>query len=200
MLPMLSLLTSAAALAHGMVLWPPIRMYPAGALANHQQGQVGLHVVSDINNAQTCVVYSKSSSPDFDEATCALILPRMITLTEGSNTSTKVKVRWYIPSGQSSTNLDGAIPFDPPSWVTPDDIPHENYPSHGSGRTEVGFDVATDGSVAACGVTASSGTPELDQRLCSLISKRAAFLPAIDGTGVARVAHATTAITWFTKP
>jgi transcriptional regulator with XRE-family HTH domain len=69
-----------------------------------------------------------------------------------------------------------------------------------TGRTEIGFDVTIDGSVTACGVTASSGTPELDQRLCTLVSKRAAFLPAIDASGSARVAHATTAVTWFMTP
>ena len=199
MLLMLSVLTSAAALAQGMALWPPIEMYPASALANHRQGQVGVRIVSDLNSAETCAVYSKSSSPDLDKATCALILPRMKPMATDSNSSTKVKVLWYISTGQSSTNFDGAIPFDPPSWITPDDIPHENYPSQGSGRTEVSFDIGTDGSVVTCGVTASSGTPELDQRLCSLISKRAAFLPAIDGAGAARVAHATTAVTWFVK-
>lgn len=199
MLPMFSLLTASAALAHGMTLWPPLEMYPAKALANRLQGQTVVRIISDANAAKTCSISSNSSSSELDAAACAIILPQISVVTISSVKPTKIKVRWYIPTGATS-EFDGAIPFDPPSWVTPDDIPLGDYPSHGSGRTEIGFDVAIDGSITACGVTASSGTPELDQRLCTLISKRGAFLPAIDATGSARVAHARTAFTWFITP
>ena len=200
MLPMLSLLTASAALAHGMTLWPPLEMYPASALAKRLQGQTVVRIVSDADATKTCTISSNSPSSDLDAAACAIILPKINAMAVGSVKSAKVKVRWYIPTGASSSTFDGAIPFDPPSWITPDDIPHENYPSRGTGRTEIGFDVAIDGSVTACSVTASSGTPELDQRLCTLISERGAFLPPIDASGSARVAHATTAVTWFTTP
>ncbi len=197
---LLALVTASAALSHGATLWPPIETYPANALAKSQQGLVGIRITKDANAVPTCLVSSKSSSPELDAAACSVVLPRITGLSWDFSKTLKIKVRWYIPAGQSSSNFNGAIPFDPPSWVGPDDIPTANYPTHGTGKTEIGFDVATDGSVTACGVTASSGTPELDQRLCDLISKRAVFLPAIDETGSARIAHASTAVTWFVKP
>lgn len=200
MFPLLASLTASAALSHGATLWPPMAMYPPAALEKSQQGTVAVRITKDANAAPACAVLSGSSSAWLDAAACSIILPRVGDLLEASAKALKIKVRWHIQAGQSSTTFGGAIPFDPPSWIGPSDIPSANYPRHGTGRTEIGFDVGRDGSVTACGITASSGTPELDQRLCDLISKRAAFLPAIDEKGSTHTAHASTAVTWFGSP
>jgi len=200
MLPILAFLTASAALSRGATLWPPIDLYPASALEERRQGQVTARIASDSNDVLSCTVSSEVDNRDLRAATCSLILARAAALPINPGEVMEVKVSWYIPNQLSSTNFDGAIPFDPRSWVLPTDIPPEDYPLRGSSRTEVSFDVATDGSVTACRTMTSSGSPELDERVCALITERASFLPALDSSGSPRIAHATTAITWYSMP
>ena len=64
----------------------------------------------------------------------------------------------------------------------------QDYPAAAVAAREqgdVGFalDVGPDGQVAACTVTSSSGSSELDSATCRLIQARARFTPAVDAGG-----------------
>lgn len=200
MLSLLVLLTASAALDRGMALWPESGTFPANSLASGSQGQLTLRIASDADSAVSCRISKKSPFAVLDATACFLVAPRLDGFLQKGGKPVFIKVRWYVPTAGAKSNFDGAVPFDPSSWVGPDDIPVSGYPKAGSGKTEIRFDIATDGSVTACGVKASSGSEKLDQRFCDLVSKRAAFLPALDVSGVPRVAHGTTAITWFLRP
>lgn len=200
MLSLLVLLTASAALDRGMALWPQPSGFPANALAPGSQSQLTLRIASDGDRARSCKISKKSSFAELDATACALVVPRLRGVIEKGGKPVQIKVRWYVPTGDPKSDFDGAVPFDPPSWVGPDDIPRTEYPKTGSGRSEIMFDIATNGSVAACEVKKSSGSEKLDQKLCDLVSRRAAFLPALDASGSPRIAHGTAAITWFSTP
>lgn len=75
----------------------------------------------------------------------------------------------------------------PPSPATPkgrgnvfsdDDFPDASRRAEESGVTRVSYTVGTDGKVAACTVTQSSGFPRLDDATCKIIIRRFRFNPA----------------------
>ena len=51
------------------------------------------------------------------------------------------------------------------------------------GTTSVRMTVGTDGRVADCDVTRSSGSTSLDNATCSILKRRARFTPAKDSAG-----------------
>jgi TonB family protein len=78
-----------------------------------------------------------------------------------------------------------AIPAsDPRGWITPQDYPVLALRDGRGGL--VGFNVAVnaDGSVKSCSITASSGSPDLDEATCKVIRQKAIFHPALDARGV----------------
>jgi TonB family protein len=75
-------------------------------------------------------------------------------------------------------------PMDPPySWITTGDYPAEALSANVQGAVGFTVDVAADGRVTGCRVTAPSGSSVLDAATCSLVSRRARFVPATDTTG-----------------
>ena len=69
------------------------------------------------------------------------------------------------------------------SWVTPDDYPSRALREGSEGVVGIGFDIGADGRVTNCHVTASSGTPELDNATCGPFTRRARYNPAQDSAG-----------------
>jgi TonB family protein len=197
MISLVIALSGWTALSSGKTLWPPVEMYPPAALASHEQGETTVRVDPASGDAESCKVSKGSRYADLDQAACSLVQGRVKAMFQSSRAIT-IKVKWYIPTSTGFSSFDGAIPFAPSDWVTPNDIPSGNFPKDGRGRTDIAFQVGTDGSVSSCRVTESSGLPRLDDKLCQLITKRAGFLPAIDTAGIARTATATTAVTWWT--
>lgn len=72
---------------------------------------------------------------------------------------------------------------NPGSWVTPEDYPSRALREEKEGVTSIEFDVTADGRVENCRVTASSGTPELDDATCRNFTRRARYAPAQDAAG-----------------
>lgn len=193
-------LTASTALNRGMALWPEVEGALVSSLPPGSQSQVTLRVTSNLDNAVSCDVSKKSAFVELDATACSIVAPKLDGIIAKGNKPTHVKVRWYVRPTASRSDFDGAIPFDPPSWVGPIDVAHATPSKGGSGRTEIGIDISKNGSVSACRITKSSGSEKLDQRFCELISSRAAFLPSLDESGMPRIAHGKTAISWWNRP
>jgi protein TonB len=69
------------------------------------------------------------------------------------------------------------------SWVTNDDYPSRALREEKEGVTGVSWDITTDGRVANCRVTSSSGSDDLDQAACASITRRGRYKPAVDDAG-----------------
>lgn len=77
----------------------------------------------------------------------------------------------------------------------------EDYPDAAVLRAEMGtvaftLDVDAGGRVAACRVTASSGSQALDDTTCQILTTRAQFTPARDRAGAAIPDHVSDRVTW----
>jgi protein TonB len=72
---------------------------------------------------------------------------------------------------------------NPGNWATSNDYPSRALREDREGTTGFRVAVGPDGRVTSCSVTSSSGSPDLDETACSLITRRARFTPATDGEG-----------------
>ena len=72
---------------------------------------------------------------------------------------------------------------NPGSWATTEDYPSRALREEKQGTTGFRLEVGADGRVTSCSVTQSSGSPELDDATCKLVSRRARFSPAEDDQG-----------------
>ncbi|MES2444625.1 MAG: energy transducer TonB [Pseudomonadota bacterium] len=74
-------------------------------------------------------------------------------------------------------------PRSPGSWVVSDDYPASALRAEQSGTVNFRLEVDGAGRVTACEVTGSSGSQILDTTTCSLMRRRARFVPARGPTG-----------------
>lgn len=72
---------------------------------------------------------------------------------------------------------------NPGSWVTSADYPAASLRAENQGVTGFELKIDPQGRPSECLVTSSSGWPELDSTTCSLLIKRARFVPALDKKG-----------------
>ncbi len=78
----------------------------------------------------------------------------------------------------------GAVPKgNPGNWATTNDYPTRALREEREGTTGFRVSVGSDGKVASCSITSSSGSPDLDEATCSNVTRRARFTPATDGEG-----------------
>lgn len=78
----------------------------------------------------------------------------------------------------------GAVPKgNPGNWATTNDYPTRALREEREGTTSFRVSVGSDGKVASCSITSSSGSPDLDEATCSNVTRRARFTPATDGEG-----------------
>jgi protein TonB len=118
--------------------WASDNDYPAQALRDHIEGEVGFVLTVGADGVPTqCEVSGSSGNADLDQTTCTLMMERArfhpATDADGhaTNGTFASKVRWQIPS---------------------DDRP-QVVPPEGSERVE--YDVLADGTIAHCHVTFS---------------------------------------------
>jgi len=91
----------------------------------------------------------------------------------------------------------GAAPKgNPGNWATSNDYPSRALREEREGSTGFRVTVGTDGKVAECSVTRSSGSPDLDQATCDNIRRRARFTPATDGEGNPTTGSYSSTIRW----
>ncbi|WP_156457579.1 energy transducer TonB [Altererythrobacter sp. Root672] len=120
------------------------------------------------------------------------------------------------PTGTTGTETGPWIPPTvPPPLPTPTSIPHFAKPSsdrNGWITTEdypaaplrkgiegvVGYSliIGSNGRVSACDVVRSSGNSQLDEATCRLITRRARFDPATDGSGAKIIGSFSGTVLW----
>ena len=82
------------------------------------------------------------------------------------------------------------------SLFSTDDYPQSAIRNEEQGTTAVRLTIGTDGRVADCQITASSGSNALDAATCSVIKRRARYSPAKDQAGNAVTGSDSTRIRW----
>lgn len=85
---------------------------------------------------------------------------------------------------------------NPGSWATPDDYPPRALREEREGVTGFSVTVGTDGRVTGCSVTRPSGSPDLDDAACKLITRRARFTPATNGEGQPTTGSYSNSVRW----
>ncbi|AKH42038.1 protein TonB [Altererythrobacter atlanticus] len=85
---------------------------------------------------------------------------------------------------------------DAARWITADDYPGVPLRRNIEGVSAYRLVIGTNGRVNACEITASSGNRMLDEATCKLISRRARFEPATDGSGTKIVGDYTGTVRW----
>ncbi|EQB32842.1 energy transducer TonB [Sphingobium ummariense] len=85
---------------------------------------------------------------------------------------------------------------NPASWATTDDYPSRALREGQQGTTGFRLEVGADGRVTSCTVTQSSGSSELDDATCKLVTRRARFTPAEDDQGNKMAASYSNRIRW----
>lgn len=91
----------------------------------------------------------------------------------------------------------GAAPKGRPGeWASDNDYPTRALQLGQEGVTGFHLSVGTDGKVANCEITKSSGSAELDKTTCDLMRRRARFTPASDGDGNPTTGSYTSSVRW----
>jgi protein TonB len=86
-----------------------------------------------------------------------------------------------IPIGEGAFNPRAPKPMSyPGSWVMTADYPTDSLRANEQGSTGFTVTVDTQGRVKDCRISASSGSPRLDETTCRLVTQRARFTPATD--------------------
>ena len=86
------------------------------------------------------------------------------------------------------------------SFVSADDYPAVALKAGEQGTTRVRLNVASNGRVVRCIVTASSGSSALDSTTCRLLTARARFRPALDSAGAPTADEYMTGLVWTLRP
>jgi periplasmic protein TonB len=72
---------------------------------------------------------------------------------------------------------------DPRTWITNDDYPPGALREERSGVSGISWTINEQGRVENCRVTSSSGSPDLDDTACRLVTRRGRYAPAKDQAG-----------------
>ncbi|WP_341850183.1 energy transducer TonB [Sphingomonas natans] len=72
---------------------------------------------------------------------------------------------------------------DPAQWVTSDDYPPAALREEREGVTKVTWQINEQGRIENCSVVASSGSPDLDETACRVLTRRGRYSPAMDQSG-----------------
>jgi TonB family protein len=148
----------------------------------------------------SCTVTSSSGSASLDAATCRIMTERARFIPARDRRgravadSLSARVRWVLPEDGEPLARDDSAGLA--ALIGAADYSPEAIVGREQGRVGFALDVAGDGSVQGCRVTASSGSADLDSRTCALLSARARFVPASDAEGRPRATIVTGAIDW----
>ncbi|WP_019832819.1 energy transducer TonB [Sphingomonas sp. PR090111-T3T-6A] len=85
---------------------------------------------------------------------------------------------------------------NPGDWITSSDYPTSALQTYVAGTTGFRLDIGSDGNVAGCTITLSSGTSALDDATCALLRVRARFTPATDARGHAIASAYSSKVVW----
>lgn len=101
---------------------------------------------------------------------------------DGSVPSNEADMTWR---PQEHADLSTAIrPLaEPASWITTDDYPSAAARNGEQGRARYSLVVGADGRATSCEIINSSGSENLDQTTCHIVTRRARFAPARNSLG-----------------
>lgn len=91
---------------------------------------------------------------------------------------------------------EAAVLNDPGSWVTSSDYPPNALRERREGRVGIEATVSNYGRVMDCRVIGSSGSGDLDETACTMVTRRARFRPAYDSEGRATQGTYRTRVVW----
>ncbi|WP_162527089.1 energy transducer TonB [Sphingomonas solaris] len=94
-----------------------------------------------------------------------------------------VRVAPPAPPATTSRASGARARGDRAGWITTDDYPARALRNGEEGSVGISLRIGADGRVSDCAVTASSGSPQLDEATCRLYQRRARFTPAQDEEG-----------------
>jgi TonB family protein len=180
--------------------------YPRAALRAEQEGRVGVLLSIDPAGRVTdCSILASSGVALLDRHSCDL-LKRRIRFTPAMTRGRKpapdrwnYSIEWklpdikWVPQPEQRTNepwnmfTESLYPRearprdDAESWVRPKDYPRrlrERFVG-----ADVALTIGSGGHVMDCQVTDTSGSPEWDRTLCSILRRRARFDPARNDAG-----------------
>lgn len=119
----------------------------------------------------------------------------MTAASEGA--STMVEASAVSGAVNASSAMRPAIPMNyPGTWATTNDYPVNALRNMEQGSTGFALTIDQRGRVASCLVTESSGSLDLDEATCRLVSDRARFQPATDAKGRAARGSYASRIHW----
>lgn len=72
---------------------------------------------------------------------------------------------------------------NPQSWVTQDDYPPSALRENRQGAVTIAFTINEQGRIDGCSVTQSTGSSDLDEAACRLVTRRGKYAPAKDQAG-----------------
>ena len=81
-------------------------------------------------------------------------------------------------------------------WITTNDYPRNPLMNGIEGSVGYSLEIGTNGRVARCELTRTSGNRALDDATCRLLTSRARFEPATDDTGAKVVGSYTGSVRW----
>lgn len=85
---------------------------------------------------------------------------------------------------------------NPGDWITPDDYPPAALRAYRTGSSGFRLSIDTAGHVTGCSITKSSGSADLDEATCKLLSARASFAPAMGRNGQAVSGTFSSSVHW----
>lgn len=85
---------------------------------------------------------------------------------------------------------------DEKQWVTTDDYPPGALREGREGVTKLAWQINEQGKVENCQVVSSSGSPDLDETACRLLTRRGKYTPAKDQNGRPMRSTASRSIRW----
>lgn len=177
--------------------------YPPEAQRNREEGTVRFEVAVNRNGrVDSCRILASSGSTALDEATCAIMAERArfspARDTEGRAVPDRftARIAWQLPAEAPPPAEHARARANLASYISDGDYPSEALRLNQQGTVGFDLDVAEDGRVIYCHVTASSGSQLLDLRTCQVMLDRARFEPARDEQGNPVPDRISSRVTW----
>lgn len=179
---------------------PGRELYPAEAAAAGLEGDVPISLHVDASGALRCVAHGAPALGALRGAGCRLVASRDVfapgRAKDGSAVPIDIEliVRWRLGADQSQ--FGGAVPIGRAFWVRRFDQPAGSLLHYEGGQVRMVFDVTEQGRVERCTIEKSSYNLTLDQTACTMLTRRAVLLPALDEAGRPRRTRGTFTVVW----
>lgn len=142
-----------------------------------------------------CRIETSSGSEALDARSCTLALSHQVFPRRQADQLIRQNWSWAI-AGVPEDRDSAAIAISPVNWVVPDDYPGKALRLMHDGRVKADVEVSKRGTVRRCRTRISSGYAELDRATCSLLVRRARYLPARDAQGRPRATTDSYSFIW----